>query len=60
MTEYQRKERKKPTCVTLEPSVLSRIEKVKEKMRGGVSRSGYIEDVVSTALTEDEKKLGIV
>ena len=59
MTEYQRKERKKPTCVTLEPSLLSRIERVTKKMRGGISRSAYICDVLNTALKDDEQRLGI-
>ena len=61
MTDYHgRKERKRPTSVTLEPTILSRIERLKEKMRGVNSRSGYINDVVDAALREDEKRLGIV
>ena len=40
--------------------ILSRIDAVKEKMRGGISRSGYINDVLDGALYEDEKRLGIV
>lgn len=60
MTAYPRKERKKGTSVTLDVRILSRIDVVKEKMRGGISRSGYINDVLDGALYEDEKRLGIV
>jgi len=61
MTDYHgRKERKRPTSVTLEPTILTRIERVKEKMRGVNSRSGYINDVLDFALREDEKMLGII
>ena len=61
MTDYHgRKERKRPTSVTLEPTILTRIERVKEKMRGVNSRSGYINDVLDIALRDDEKRLGIV
>ena len=60
MTDYhRRKEWKIPTSVTLEPMILSRFERVKERMRG-ISRSGYINDVLDVALREDEKRLGIV
>ena len=60
MTEYPRKERKKGTSVTLDVRILSRIEVVKSKMRGGISRSGYINDAVDAMLYKDEKELGII
>ena len=57
---HGKKERKIATCVTLEPTILSRIERVTKKMRAVNSRSAYICDVLNTALSEDEKRLGIV
>jgi len=61
MTNYHgKKERKIGTCVTFSPSILLRIEKVKNKMKGDISRSGYINLALDIALLEDEKRLGIV
>ena len=53
-------EKKVSSTVAFTPSMIARIRRVTDNLKGHPSKSGYIADVLAVALEEDEKRLGIV